>query len=321
MCIIIVKQIGIPLREDRLRYCFDKNPHGAGFAVQKADKIIIEKGFYKWEEFLDAVKEHILDEDRAILHCRIRTHGNNDAGNTHPFPITDDIKMLRTESLITTESVVAHNGTIRNVTPSKEKLSDTQEFIRAILSDKGIKTWIWKSEAIQKLIKEFINSSRLALMHPKYEILTIGEFYDESGISYSNTGYKPFVSVKSSYSPRNTRYHNGYGYGYGNSFDIDDDWGEMNLRLYKLNKEKNDWEFVKPEEIPKVPEIPEIDGDEEEELGETLSDTPSEIEEENEENVEGRCQLCEEKHDLTAISGIYLCEFCKNLMDYQEYLG
>src|SRR3990170_9056739 len=113
MCIMIAKNKDLILKEKILKNCFNNNPDGAGFCVENEDKsFTIEKGFFSFESFYSAFQPH--ETKKALLHFRIRTHGDTDIENCHPFEVSDTI-------------VFAHNGIISNVPTNKNK-SDTRVF-------------------------------------------------------------------------------------------------------------------------------------------------------------------------------------------------
>ncbi len=205
MCVIVIKPQGIVLDKDNLKNCFDSNSQGAGFAVSKGDgTIILKKGYFKFDEFWKNVEKYIQPNDVAILHCRIATHGNTDEGNTHPFIVSNKEEDLRNTDCITTRLVAAHNGVLRNCLPDlKSILSDSQEFVKKILSDPLIYEGIFTSQPMRDLISEYLNSNRLAILSPTGEYVTFGTFIDSKGIKYSNSSY-----LRSVFSERD--YYNKY---------------------------------------------------------------------------------------------------------------
>lgn len=190
MCVITVKDYGVNLPEEKsLRNCYSKNRDGIGVAFKKKDKqfIFIKKDFKNFKTFYGWMKNNITPEDLLVIHFRFATHGLVDKGNRHPFPITRNIKLLRSLNLKTRYAVV-HNGILdyRN----HRKLSDTQKFIIDILSSEKIKNNL-KNKTIQKLITSFIGEDKLAILSMEDGLILFGNYIKHSdGCLYSNKGYE-----------------------------------------------------------------------------------------------------------------------------------
>ena len=136
MCIIVVKKAGIAAPSDEMfENMWNHNPDGAGFMYTANGGVCIEKGFMEYKDFYKAYKrvEGKIDtvQTPMIFHFRITTHGGTSPENTHPFPVTDNLSMLR-KLMCKTSLGVAHNG-ILSVQP-RSGVSDTMEYILTQLS-------------------------------------------------------------------------------------------------------------------------------------------------------------------------------------------
>jgi len=194
MCIIIAKPQGAKMpKEDIFKRCFERNPDGSGLAYyREGDKSIrIVKGFMDYPSLLKSIRRLCLGrKDACLFHFRLATHGLADEGNCHPFPISDKISELRNRR-INVNIAVAHNGIFSDM-PQHNTLSDTQKFIRLILSHDSIKDNITDG-AVRELLKGYCgSSSRLAFITNKGEIVTIGNWVKDKGIYYSNEGFKEY---------------------------------------------------------------------------------------------------------------------------------
>ena len=196
MCIIAIKPSGTKFPSDEtITTMWSNNPDGAGFMYTKRSEVIIEKGFMKLAQFLGAVHDVCKEVDPTdtpfILHFRITTHGGTCPECTHPFPITNNMAMLR-KSHVITDMGVAHNGIISAVTPRDKHTSDTQEYIATILSPmKRSNKKFFQSKALMELIANTAGS-KLAFLTGDGHVYTVGEFVNEpDGMSYSNSSYKP----------------------------------------------------------------------------------------------------------------------------------
>src|SRR3990167_8960546 len=149
MCIAIAKQAGLAIQENILKTCFENNPDGAGFCVEVDGKLIINKGYFTFEDFYTAYQPY--EYKKALLHFRIRTHGDIDTDNCHPFVISDNLAFV-------------HNGII-NAVHAKGSESDTiifnQQYLQPIVSKYGENALT--SPALKQLIEHFIGYSKLVL--------------------------------------------------------------------------------------------------------------------------------------------------------------
>mgnify|MGYP001560333723 CR=1 FL=1 len=197
MCIIVVKPEKIALPKEKvLKNCFNSNPDGAGFAFTKNTTNYLFKGYFDFDKFYNDLTAQVKKEYPCIIHFRIATAGKVDGGNCHPFPVTNKINILRQTKVITNKIMVVHNGIIQN--ESHYKLSDTQVFIKDILSNKVIYDNIYDNPAIEKLIVNYGGSSKFAFLHTQKGILLLGDFIKDYNCYFSNNSYKniPILDYK-----------------------------------------------------------------------------------------------------------------------------
>lgn len=189
MCLIAVKDKGKKLPDrKKLENGYDNNSDGVGIAVLKPNKnlVYIKKDFKNFEEFYSWAVFNVDIDDISIIHFRFATSGKTDVGNRHPFPITHNKQLLRKEELYT-RYVLAHNGVISDYSKDKGKFSDTQKFIMDIIADLKYKI---NALSVQKLIKQYINGDRLAIIDATTRnLILIGDFEEKDGILWSNSGY------------------------------------------------------------------------------------------------------------------------------------
>jgi hypothetical protein len=193
MCIIAAKPAGVKMPDlDTIERMWYGNPDGAGIMYALDGKVHIEKGLMtllaveaKLEELSKTVD---LDNTGVVMHFRITTHGGTRPENTHPFPITDSIKMLQ-RTKVTTSIGVAHNGII-DITPRSKDISDTMEYIAAQLAplSRALPEWYHNADALT-LVKNGIQS-KMAVLTGTGEIVTIGDFVEHDGIQYSNHSFE-----------------------------------------------------------------------------------------------------------------------------------
>jgi len=186
MCIIIVKPAGEDIPADHiLQNCFKNNPDGAGLMFQeKKKKVLIEKGFMTVDSLLYHLekidRKYTLSDRDVCIHFRQATHGVISPGNTHPFPVTNNVKELQ-KTHITTSAGLAHNGILYRYSPPKgSHLSDTMVFVRAISERYDEK----------KDLMMMNGSGQRFCMMTRDRTLICGEYLYEDGMYFSNSSFR-----------------------------------------------------------------------------------------------------------------------------------
>lgn len=118
------------LSNEVIENCWKSNPHGAGFMVAKDNRLILKKGFFSLEDFLNTYKEY--ESENLVAHFRWATHGKKDIDNCHPFMVNDDLGF-------------AHNGVIHGIHKTGSDKSDT---------------WHFNEEIMKPLVNEYPNAWR-----------------------------------------------------------------------------------------------------------------------------------------------------------------
>lgn len=231
MCIIAAKPTGIPMpNATTIENMWYVNSDGAGFMYAVDGKVHIEKGFMRLNDLTNRLKQlgktHDLTALPIVMHFRITTHGGTKPENTHPFPISDNIGVLK--KLHSTARIgVAHNGII-DITPRSKDISDTMEYIASQLAplSKALPNFYENKYAMQMIDNAI--GSKMAFLTGDGKLYTIGQFVDSDGVMYSNNSY------------RSDYWHSKYGlgkWGYWDNklgkwvYDDDDDWtGEGYLK-------------------------------------------------------------------------------------------
>lgn len=195
MCIIIAKRKNgrIPT-ESELKYAFEYNNDGGGFMYVDNGKVVIDKGYMKYNDFIKHYKKLLIKYNNfvgksLVIHCRIGTSGNNTKGNTHPYTISDSIKTLKKTNLKSDIGIV-HNGIIRSYETTGNH-NDTQEFIMKYLYPiySNYKDF-YKNKYITSGIEEITNS-KFVILDTKDNIYKIGDFIEDKGLYFSNNSYLP----------------------------------------------------------------------------------------------------------------------------------
>jgi len=230
MCVICVKPSGVQLPNLTLmQNMWKANSDGAGFMYAKNNCVYIEKGFMTLQPLVDRLATLAIELDSEgikietlpfVLHFRIGTHGGNTAANTHPYPLTNNLKTLQATKC-TANIGVAHNGIISFVTPPVGG-SDTMGYISDILvplyhSD----NLLLDNKYLVQLIENTMGASRFAFLEGNGRITMLGGFKDSKdadkvGLSFSNLNHE--------FTYYGRGYYGGTFYGYQ-----DDDFDDRSL--------------------------------------------------------------------------------------------
>lgn len=226
MCVIAASPIGAPFPNEELRRdMWDYNDDGMGFMYTLDKRVYLSKGFLTYldsERALallekDLKKRDLTFDDISIaLHYRIGTHGPNNEGLTHPFPISNRYEHLTALDL-TADTAMMHNGVIHTVTAKKD-WSDTQQYIADILvplAKHDIR--FYRSNALLDLIENTIDGSRFAFLDKYGDFTLVGNWVESSnqdlkGIKFSNLNHE--------YTPSYSRYYSsGYLGGWSSGYE------------------------------------------------------------------------------------------------------
>jgi hypothetical protein len=223
MCIIAIKQAGLKgIDKDILENCFDNNPDGAGIMYNDNGKVVIKKGFMRFEDLWQAVRcIKKIEAKTVVYHFRIGTSGGNVAKNTHPFPISEKTKDLEKLEVVT-DIGFAHNGVI-DIDVDKG-ISDTMTYIKRIAKFKGL---IGAQDAdFLALMGLSTKGSRLTILYPNGTVITTGNgWIVDNGITYSNGTYKAYFPVTNWKDwKRGKDKDKGYSYGYEDDKPLFEDY-------------------------------------------------------------------------------------------------
>lgn len=185
MCIILYKPENKNFPSNKtLVNCFQNNPDGAGFAIRyPSGKILIDKGYMTARSFFKRLKT-IPSNFAVCIHFRLGTSGGISPEKCHPFPVTSNDILLNSLYYFT-DTAIAHNGILGQ---GSKRMSDTQLFVRDELAP--IKNKLFDGD-IQKAIVERLNgSNKIIIMSIGKRPVIYGKWKEDSGIYYSNDGYK-----------------------------------------------------------------------------------------------------------------------------------
>jgi glutamine amidotransferase len=177
MCIIALKEQDATISKETLQQCFKANKDGAGFMYAEDNILHTEKGFFSFDDFYKAYTPH--QSKKIALHFRIKTHGEINKDNCHPFEVSKTLGLM-------------HNGMI-DIQEYNKKFSDTWHFnekiIKPMYRDNG---GFLKKNYNLELIKKFVGYSKLVFLNNRgvHTIVNEDKGVWENGVWYSNTSYK-----------------------------------------------------------------------------------------------------------------------------------
>lgn len=191
MCVICASPKGVrqPTRSE-IKAMFMRNPDGAGYMAARGGIVTIHKGFMSLDELLNALRqEHFTAKDSVVYHFRISTQAGVNPEMTHPFPLSNQPRMMRALDL-TCRCGIAHNGVIRLTSdPDNKRYSDTAIFITDYLSRIIRRKTDLKDEATLALVWK-LAQSKLAIMDGDGYVATVGHFIDDHSLLFSNDSYQ-----------------------------------------------------------------------------------------------------------------------------------
>lgn len=187
MCVICASPKGV--RQPNLfeiKRMFDRNPHGAGYMYARDGKVYIHKGFMTLSDFSRALKnEHFTAKDSVVYHFRISTQAGVNPEMTHPFPLSNQGEFMKALD-VQCGYGIAHNGIIRLTSNRFEsEYSDTALFITKYMSRMLRNQDDLHDKHFLEVIEDLINS-KMAILDGTGYIATIGQFYNDHGLLFSN---------------------------------------------------------------------------------------------------------------------------------------
>lgn len=266
MCLLIANKFGNEISREHLSNAWESNSHGAGFAYFKDGKLILEKGFFDFEELYKAYQKTLGYTN--ILHFRYATSGLKNKDNCHPFIVSENEEENdQKEKVKEPTLILAHNGVISAFSHKTKDMSDTYSFIKEILTPMAAdceEKW-YRNNSIKTLIENGIGSgNKLAAIDNEGEITIFnqdsGEWLDEDAHIWASNG--SYHTIKQ----RPSEKHNSYGYGQGynkhqpsNHTSLRDAWEYQDIKptIVKDKENSSSSAFnpltdIPPEELPEV---------------------------------------------------------------------
>lgn len=252
MCILIHHTATTKFDRAILTDFYDHNSDGFGVMWGDGDKVHVIKSLGTPADIEAIYNDHIKGRE-CIIHFRMKTHGDIDFENCHPYRITDDVWL-------------AHNGVLSTGNSADTSKSDTwhyiKNFLRPIVEKYGAD--ILFEDSMQKYIGSHIGSNnKFGIVHKDGRIATINRSagVEHFGAWLSNT--YAWSTTKFGY---RDKYDYGYSYGYPKSYGsrytgslwhqggktYDDDGFEVVASGYKDDPDFGDYTDAEVDRITKA---------------------------------------------------------------------
>jgi hypothetical protein len=177
MCILIHHPKDSCFTQEQLADFFSKNSDGFGAIVNLGNEVKVIKSIGNLQEIEDLYYKEIACSE-AVIHFRMRTHGDYDLDNCHPYEVLPGLYM-------------AHNGVLSMGNAADPKMSDTWHYIQNYLKPLlEVNPDLLRVAAFREMIGAHIGSNnKFAFMNQDGEsfIINRNSGVDHEGIWYSNT--------------------------------------------------------------------------------------------------------------------------------------
>lgn len=177
MCILIHQPKDGCFESAQLQDFYSKNSDGFGAIVNLGSEVIVVKMVGSYAEIEDLYYNKVACHE-AVIHFRMKTHGDIDMDNCHPYEVTPGLWM-------------AHNGVLATGNHANPKMSDTWHYINDYLKPLlTLNPDLIKQEAFLKMVGGHIGgSNKFAFMNQQGEcfIVNRNSGIDHNGMWYSNT--------------------------------------------------------------------------------------------------------------------------------------
>lgn len=212
MCILVYQPADKRISEAMLADFHDHNPDGFGLMFAEDGKLYTLKSVPEagqseedhCKKVIDLYNQHAIGRE-CLIHFRMRTHGDIDDANCHPYRVTDEVALM-------------HNGVLSSSNPVDKSKSDTWHFIEYVLRPvlDSQPDLISNPEWVDFMSGLIGTSNKFGIMNSQGKICIVnqdsGVWHD--GLWLSNT--YAWTTTKFGYKPKHT-YGYGYGYGYGST--------------------------------------------------------------------------------------------------------
>lgn len=161
MCLIVYKEgKDAHFSNRQFKNMLNRNQDGLGIMWREEGRVKVIKSIGKSKDKFNIWK-NIREKECYAMHARLKTHGDVDEVNCHPYPI------LSIDDGDPIDLYMMHNGTISSAPEYDKTKSDTWHFIEATikpLAKGGMLEFLWNDEPFHQWIQSAIGTSKLLFM-------------------------------------------------------------------------------------------------------------------------------------------------------------
>jgi len=170
MCLLVTQQYDSPsITTDWITDFSSSNPHGIGVMYAQDGELVIEKLLFKSQAQLQQFFTDHIDGRDCAFHFRMKTHGNIDLENCHPYEV-----LTKEEHGI--DLWMMHNGILHTGNQADTTKSDTWHYIRDYIRPllKGNPDLAF-SPVFLELIGDHISNNRFVFMDNTGRVSVVNE--------------------------------------------------------------------------------------------------------------------------------------------------
>lgn len=213
MCLLINQPEGVSFSDEWLADFYQRNNDGFGYMYAEGNTLYYKKVVGDLAAVINTYKE--VSGRAAALHFRMKTHGNIDMENTHPYPVltSDDGYPI----------YLMHNGVLSSGNTSDLSKSDTWHYIKDVLRPLLVhKPEMFMEPAFQRLVEKDIGSGNKFLLMDAYGNTRV--YNQGSGVEWEATPNKPKAWMSNTYAWSASKAGFGYRGGTTYSYESGGDW-------------------------------------------------------------------------------------------------
>jgi hypothetical protein len=185
MCLLMISTTGRPKKE-YIENGFRNNPDGCGYSWFGDDGLVHWKKNVTLEEAIKASEELPIG---FCMHMRWASIGPVTPGLCHPFPITKNVSLALEGSA---KAVLYQNGTFQGYNNIlMNHLSSRLVMPRGPFSDSRAIAFLLSIHGVNLL--KLLDSAGKFVVQTEGKNLGFGDFIEESGMKYSNSGFRSYT--------------------------------------------------------------------------------------------------------------------------------
>jgi hypothetical protein len=261
MCLLFWKPADVTFEDAWLTDFYTRNQDGYGVMYFEDGKVVYEKAIGKVQDWIKFFRSH--EHREACFHLRMRTHGNIDMENTHPYVVRGFDKFDENE----TPMLLMHNGVLHTDNSRDKTKSDTWHYIRDYIRPLIANDPLMVHEPyFQDVIGKHIGSNRFAMLDRTGKFVIINK---QQGVTWRNVWFSNTYawSATKAMPPKHQSYVSDYRGSFGNPaarFDTSKPKAQKELPLKPKGKR------VKKDEVPSLANWPDAESVEIQQLADEI---------------------------------------------------